>query len=405
MRSHTASGEPLKGVEALERSGLHEQYRNRLLYHLEAGLLYHLAGKYRESNRFLESAEWISDEMYTRSLSLEAAALATSDNLLPYRGKYYDYLFINYYKLLNYLHLGSLESALVEVRRINHKLALFGEENAFLRWVTAVLHRHSGEYSSAFIDYLRAYRAYEKTYPEKFGVQMPRFLAEDIAVFCAETRHPRSLEFPPEVLASRRPPPPEYGSVIFIVETGFSPHKYEKRVDAEVPVSGREKDGEKVRETYILSISVPEYAPRRDTVTGVRLSLNGSETRLELAEDTGAAAVHYFEEERGRIIARAAARAAAKYAAYRTARGDDPENLLRRILGSVVNIAGSATERADTRSWLTLPDRIFMARKYLPPGEHNFSVDILTEEGRESSSGGTFSLDEGELKFVLLRRF
>jgi len=69
---------------------------------MEAGLLYHLAGRYAESNRFLENAEWISDELYTRSISKEAATLVTSDNILPYRGEYYEYLFTNYYKLLNY---------------------------------------------------------------------------------------------------------------------------------------------------------------------------------------------------------------------------------------------------------------------------------------------------------------
>jgi uncharacterized protein len=42
---------------------------------------------------------------------------------------------------------------------------------------------------------------------------------------------------------------------------------------------------------------------------------------------------------------------------------------LGSILGAAVNAAGVLSEAADTRSWETLPDRIFAADFQLPPGQ------------------------------------
>ncbi|MBK8127782.1 MAG: hypothetical protein IPK53_02225 [bacterium] len=39
-----------------------------------------------------------------------------------------------------------------------------------------------------------------------------------------------------------------------------------------------------------------------------------------------------------------------------------------------MNLLGAATEAADTRSWETLPDQIFVADFQLPPGEHDLRV-------------------------------
>ena len=402
VRRHSLD-DPARAIETLEKTRLSGEERNRLLYHLEAGVLYHLAGEYEMSNRFLESAEWISDEMYTRSLTREAASLLTSDNLLPYRGEYYDYLFINYYKLLNYLHIGCAESALVEVRRINYKMSLFNKEDAFLSWLTAILHRHTGNSSSAFIEYMKAYRTFKNRYPEKYGIGVPDGLLRDIAAFCYEADPPRAEEFPESVRRSFVPPE-KYGSAVFIIETGFVPYKYETRVEASIPQRYRDENKEVFSGVYHLTVSLPEYSPREEKAEKVSLKINGSLRQVELVEDIGAMAVSYFNADRANVLSRTVMRAAAKYAAYRSVRGKDRDNTLRRILGASVDIVGSATERADTRSWLMLPDRIFMSREYLKPGEHEFEVAIYSSGNREKTVTEEFVLEEGELKFIVLRR-
>ena len=70
-----------------------------------------------------EAAERRADELYTRSLSGEAAALLTSDLALPYRGTPCELQLIHYYRALNYLALDLPDDALVEARKANFSLA------------------------------------------------------------------------------------------------------------------------------------------------------------------------------------------------------------------------------------------------------------------------------------------
>ncbi|NLB35547.1 MAG: hypothetical protein GX817_07045 [Elusimicrobia bacterium] len=402
IRKERAAGNPEKALELLSRTSLPEEEKNRLLYHIEAGLLYHLTGNYSESNKFFENAEWISDEMYTRSLSQEAAALLTSETILPYRGEYFDYLFVNYYKMLNYLYLGMFESALVEVRRINYKLSLFEEDAAMLHWLTGMLHRASGEESSALIEYMKAYRAYKETYPEKYGISLPESLKKDIAVFSRESRLPRIKEFPKDIRESYSPPK-DYGSAIFIVETGLAPMKYAVHINADIPQHMRQEHDEVLADIYHISVSIPEYAPPEDPVRDISIRIGSENIKPDLAEDIGGLAIRKFNEKKPLILAQATARAVTKYVAYRAARGEDADDFLRVLLGSAVNIAGAITEEADTRSWLTLPGRVYVLREYLAPGDYNFNLQTISQSGRRGGEEGSFSLKQGEIKFILLR--
>jgi len=52
-----------------------------------------------------------------------------------------------------------------------------------------------------------------------------------------------------------------------------------------------------------------------------------------------------------------------------------------KVAGLLANLLGAATEQADTRGWLTLPNRIAMARLRLPPGRYDLRVDLLDAAG------------------------
>ena len=44
------------------------------------------------------------------------------------------------------------------------------------------------------------------------------------------------------------------------------------------------------------------------------------------------------------------------------------------------------TESADTRSWLTLPEHVNLARISLPPGTYDLQVELLGRKGRKLST-------------------
>ena len=49
-----------------------------------------------------------------------------------------------------------------------------------------------------------------------------------------------------------------------------------------------------------------------------------------------------------------------------------------------MNIANVATEQADTRSWLFLPDQISIAKLALSPGIHELEVIFYDSYGNEA---------------------
>jgi len=50
-------------------------------------------------------------------------------------------------------------------------------------------------------------------------------------------------------------------------------------------------------------------------------------------------------------------------------------------LGILSNVLNVLTERADTRSWLTLPKNIYLARVTLEPGVYDIKLDLTAGSG------------------------
>ena len=71
------------------------------------------------------------------------------------------------------------------------------------------------------------------------------------------------------------------------------------------------------------------------------------------------------------------------------------------LLGLAVNLAGVFTERADTRSWFTLPGEIHLARLPLSPGEYKLKVELHGRDERVlDSSEIKVTLRKGEKKYL-----
>ena len=141
---------------ALQRIDEIDQGSSELLYLYEKGLVLHYQNQWEASNELFQRAELLLEELYTKSVSRELAALAISDNITKYRGESFEAIIINYYKILNYLYLGDLDGALVECRRVNIKLQMLidaGEthfvDDPFVQYLTGMVYSAGGEMNDA----------------------------------------------------------------------------------------------------------------------------------------------------------------------------------------------------------------------------------------------------------------
>ena len=107
-----------------------EEYRkkDRVLYYLDLGMLYHWSGEYELSNKMLTKAENAIEELFTTSISKAMVSGVLNDNALDYSGEDYEDIYLNVFKALNYIALGDEESAFVEIRRVQIKLNLLEDK-------------------------------------------------------------------------------------------------------------------------------------------------------------------------------------------------------------------------------------------------------------------------------------
>ena len=419
---------------------------NKLLYHLEKGLILHYQGQYEASNVEFERAERLSDQLYTRSVSREIAALLSNDSIVAYRGEEFELALIHYYRAMNYARLGDRQAALVECRKANLKLENYAQQaeyelsyknDAFLQYMTGLFFEAEGEWNDAYISYkdaLKGYRAYEAA----FGLQAPRMLIIDLA------RLAQRLGYEDEVaeyteryqLEPAEIQPTSGGELVVFVESGFVPRKHQ--VEFSVPILEDEGKWEvwtvseravhryhhphvykRGHVDYWLRVALPEYREVPSQVAGVRLRAGDQSALAATAEDLDAIAQRTFAQKFDTILLRAVARNLAKYLASKSIEkafedddDDDDENDwakegLGKALGGLVNLFGVATEAADTRGWLALPHAIRIARLAVAPGTAAPTLELLDDRGRVLAveTLPEVAVADGEKVFLNFRTF
>lgn len=197
--------------------------------------------------------------------------------------------------------------------------------------------------------------------------------------------------------------PPGHGVVYVFAFVGKGPVKYEYEEHDLAAISEISLQMTRffpiIRENFgatldLSPIRIPVVRPRGDNpIEACRVTVDGQVGgETETLTDVTRTAVQQFNQVRDWVLAKAVIRrmikkaitTAAKGAAKMAVRGDDDRRrrsterdmaLVAIELGGIfVNTLWSALERADTRFWSLLPDRIQVLRLELPAGEHRVSV-------------------------------
>lgn len=387
---------------------------SRLLYLYERGLILHYENRFEDSNAELESAELLLDDLYTRSLTREAGALVTSDNLVEYRGERFEAAFVHYYKTMNYLQLGQVEEAAVECRRLNLRLQQYRDEpsgsytdDPFLQYLTGMVYEQAGQHTDANVSYRLSLEAYHGL-SSSLGVDLPARLLCDLSQNAArlgdrDEAERYATEGGCTVGGERRRV--TTGSLQLFLECGYVPFK--KQTDFLLPILENEITDDldrdaycagllerrewnasrraKLKVEYWLRVAVPELVPTPSGIEYARVrTVVGADT-LQVYSVVGSDLSHLarvaFEERQGKILLRTVTRAFLKYLASRQAKQKSGE-----VAGFLVNLLGAASESADTRAWSTLPEKVLFAPLDLPPGTHQIEVDLFDRAGRRSDS-------------------
>jgi len=364
--------------------------KDQVLYLLNKGMVLRMKGDYAASNQALEAGKDEMERLYAASVSENTLSFIVNDATVSYSGDDYEQVLVHLYMALNYLQLGQLDDARVEALQVDVKLREIGEkipnskliEDAFSLYLTGLIYEDRGEWSDAMISYRQAYTAYKK-YQQDYAVPMPTLLKYDLLRLAKReglkdefSKFSKEFDIDTDQLdaniADSVSGKKGQGELVFVLSNGLAPIKREKVISTLDPTSGT-----------LVNIALPYYESRMNNVVAARMTVADKQANAVLVENIDAIARSSLEARMPAITARSIVRAVVKVAANRSVqsaaqKSNNNDAAMAGLIGAmVVQVATLATERADTRSWLTLPANIYLARLSLPPGTYDIKVDLL----------------------------
>ncbi len=425
--------------------------KSRVLYDMDRGLTLHLAGEYEASNLHLEEADAAVEELYTRRISTEIKAFLINDSHLPFEGEPFEQVLLNVMKALNYALLGQWDEALVEARRVDHRLNVLADrvedktqyrDDPFARYLSGILYEVTGDLNNAFIAYRNAYEGYQSAHAW-LRTPVPPGLKADLmrvteALHLGQEHDAYRRTFG-EVTWRSRKEVRDLAQVVVISYNGRAPRKEDLFIDLPISMEGfnvvllaksatgsADKADKRALESLLFGLSgdvvrvaLPKLVRQKTQVTRSRVSLSGpegtTEGTTEPVHNVTAAAKRALEDRFAAIAVKAVARAATKHAlakgvkrGAKEAAGDDKDSMagaLVKIVGLLGQLWAIASEESDKRSWRTLPDEIQIARLWVPAGEYDVAVEAMTGQGSGNTKNSlrTLTLRSGETLFVVER--
>lgn len=380
--------------------------KNRILYLLDRGVLNHMLGNYDSSIRFFKEADNIIED-YRKKLGNEALALLTNPMTKPYLPEDFEVVMINFYQSMNFISLGDWESALVECRRANIKLNELNDKykdhknryqrDAFIHLLMGLIYDAQKDYNNAFIAYRNAFEIYENDFATNFNIFVPEQLKWDILRTAYKTGFKNEVLFYEEKFGLKyQPQKEEGGELVFFWLNGLGPVKSEwgitftkvngdqgwvsfvnEDMGINFPYYVGDLSSDEQSELSDLSfthIAFPKYSTRQPVYHSAELMLNDSiGVPLQLSEDINAIAYKVLQDRMLREMGNSLLRMALKKTIENKVR-EENENI-----GFLVGLINTATEKADTRNWQTLPYSISYSRVRLPEGEHKLVLKANSE--------------------------
>ncbi|MFM5587684.1 COG3014 family protein [Aeromonas rivipollensis] len=372
-----------------------------VLDQLERGRIAWLAGQDGVSKQGFAAADsrlaWEDNQaQYRLSHGLDqAGSLLTNDQTMAYRAPDYERTMLHHYLALNYLQRGDAEGALVEVRRANQvqeralkaradevrkakeeseeaeaDTAAEGEmrqlmsrgapeldrligqvkngfQNAYTFYFSGVLYEAAGDLNDAWVDYQRGYQIA----PDNQSLQ-------DALLRLARLRGAADELRETEKRVGRKAPPltRDQGQLVVLFEDGLIPARRE--IFLPLPISTSSGD------FRTFTVAVPYYDNRASDTGPLTVSAGKQAGRTSSLVRLEALAAKDLQERLPGMLTRQALRLVAKEQLRRSAakEGGDVGNIL-------VGIFNTLSERADTRSWLTLPAEASSWQGMVPAGE------------------------------------
>ena len=427
MRELVTAGQYEAGVDELNRflkvkgaDEMPDEWKSESsLAVLERATILHAMQDWQSSADNFQAVEEKLELLDLRSSADEIGRYVFSDAATFYRTTPTEKLSLNAVNLINYLARGDLDGARVEAKRftiMRDYLLDYDPEHAhgaFGSYLAGFVAEREGNWDEALRYYDEALQAAELptlAAPIARVAQRGSYRSERLLRYLGgvpEVPTPDSTSDAIPVDSGAAKP----AEILVIIKTGRVPYKVPRRIPigAAVGLAGTYVTGDpRILEHSVFKVVVfPDLEPAGNLFSGASWAIDGVEVQLDLVSDLGSEIVREFDELKPKIIGSAITRMIVRAAAAEGARAAG--NQANEVVGllSALAIEGTmvALDKPDTRSWTTLPDKVFIGRAQVPPGEHTLEIVVAGNGGQERrtanvnvGSGGYVVLDVTTLR-------
>jgi hypothetical protein len=380
---------------------------DKILYLQERGRISTLIGNYDVSTKDFNQVKELYESNSMRPIisvsdtATNVASIVTNDNIIPYAGEFYEWVFVHTYQMLNYLNNQDIQGAMVEMRNAanlqkraeeQHEKEMIQAEdnakkngisraeiekqfdkpyaemelaaskvknsfqNASTYYISGVLREMAND-NDAYIDYKKAWEICPEN---KYIIQSLYRLANDQKrndLPMLRDKYGR-MNIPSSIDTAKK------GRLVVLYEDGFVPPK--DQIKLPLLIAGK-----------IYTIAMPYY--KSEWKDPVQINIYDGNNVIGQTESiclVRSLAVKALKEKYLSICIRQALRLVAKDQIQRAAQAKGG------ILGKLaVGTVDAAITNADVRSWLTLPDNLQVADFWFPSGSYSIAFGVNPTPG------------------------
>ncbi|WP_138430899.1 hypothetical protein [Fodinibius saliphilus] len=396
MRTHFNAGNYERAefiADSLKDNEIYQD-KDRVIYALEMGTIDFFQGDHEESVEAFSNAEEYMDQFFTKSMKMGLKAFLLNDNELAYNGEVYEDVYLNSFKSLSYLEMGEYESALIEARRIVHKLeqaeSKYGDlatsmskadtTSKEIEWKAGTSQIHD----SPFGRYLSGILYAKSDKPDDARIELEKLKG---AIKNHQMLPDSRVQF--DSTFNKIDDPSQY-NMVFTAFCGNGP----KKVDNSLVIPS-------VGDQTGLKIAIPKLDMQPSQVTNVEVVINDTTSlSLPMIEEMDKVARETFKIKKPIIVARATVRGILKSVgedAVSDAAEEEGGELLADAVGLLAGQVREASEQADLRGWQTMPGKVHTTLFKLPPGKHQVAFNYYATSGELLfSEKKTVTLSDGE---------
>ncbi|EOQ96235.1 putative lipoprotein [Leptospira wolbachii serovar Codice str. CDC] len=387
--------------------------KDKLLFLMEAGMIFHTKGDYVTSNKVFKEAEDLADNIRV-SMMRSGLSFVLSDNESNYTGEDFERVMIKFYIANNYLLQGDTANAKIYFRRLDFELkemrfmaAEYRQNNA-ARLIDAYVSEKLGRYNDARVQYKNMEQLVGKSQnliADRYLLAVREGDSGDQAKYAAGRS---SIQAYNSSMQRTSPENEKLSEVIIIHEAGKSAIKMSRgklmedeyfavalRGAVEVGLYSKGAGASLTGAIAALSIAenpIPIYKerdpngslPKKYFINGVDVGYS------DIMNNYSETAMNNFNENYKTLITKnltslslkivaaviaSEAMARAIESSGKSKNNDLVSGLIRVAAGAAAGLAVSQTIAPDLRCWRTIPANFQVKRIFLAPGEYDFKVE------------------------------